>query len=164
MRVLAVSRDGGYQEASVMVTGESSTLYNKAIMALEKISSLAQERGGQAGETVHALVRESIKTLAVVTGLVFVLGGAMALGLSSLITRRLKNLQAKAEAVAAGNLDACQLTTHAKDEIGRLEKAMMEMVCHLKEQLLFRGACCAGFRNPARCFPLRTPRFSPIST
>jgi methyl-accepting chemotaxis protein len=151
-KVLQLSSDGKAAEATALVGQDSSRLYNAAIGALDKVSALAQERGAQADAKVGATVREGMRYTIVITAVIVLAGAALAVVLARVITGRLKKLQAMAQEVAGGNLDACTLTEHGKDEIGLLEKAIMEMVCHLKEQLSFSLGVLKGLSVPCSVF------------
>jgi len=150
-KVLELSNDNLGRDATLLVRGESSKLFNDALGALEKISDTAKQRGLSGGAVVADTV-DSARQRTILIGLaVLVMGLGVTFALPRLITTRLKATQHLAEEVAAGKLDSC-IETDSTDEIGLLQKALMDMLCKLKEQLAFSNGVLKGLTVPCSVF------------
>ena len=81
-------------------------------------------------EDLKSTVRNSLIILAAV----LLLGAALAVGITRMITKPLRATVDFAQGVAAGNLDQ-ELALHARDETGRLADALRSMVGSLRQRL-----------------------------
>ncbi|WP_243359511.1 methyl-accepting chemotaxis protein [Fundidesulfovibrio terrae] len=150
-KVLELSNDNLGRDATLLVRGDSSKVFNEALAALDKISATAKERGLKGGDIVDASV-QSAKMRTIIIGVaVLLLGLGVTLALPRLITTRLRATQRLAEEVASGKLDSC-IESDSTDEIGLLQKALMDMLCKLKEQLAFSDGVLRGFTVPCSVF------------
>jgi len=151
VKLVELSNNQNDAEATKLIRGESSKVFNQALGALDKLSAMAQERGIQAGGAVDQAIRSGNTRILVMAAVILVLGLCATVALPNLITKRLRITQQHAEEVASGNLDSC-LTVYAHDEIGLLQKALMEMLCKLKEQLSFSDGVLKGMTIPCSVF------------
>jgi len=150
-KVLELSNDNLGRDATLLVRGESSKLFNEALGALDAISDMSQERGNKGGEAVDETVHVAQSRIVLIGVIVLLLGLGATIALPRLITARLRTTQKLAEDVASGKLDSC-LEADSEDEIGRLQHALMDMLCKLKEQLAFSDGVLNGFSVPCSVF------------
>jgi methyl-accepting chemotaxis protein len=150
-KLLELSNNQKDGEATKLIRGESSKVFNQALAALDKLCAMAQERGTQAGKAVDQTIMSGKMRTMVIAAIILVLGLAATVALPNLITKRLRETQKHAEEVASGNLDSC-LAVCAHDEIGLLQKALMDMLCKLKEQLSFSEGVLKGMTIPCSVF------------
>jgi methyl-accepting chemotaxis protein len=150
-KVLELSNDNMGRDATLLVRGESSKVFNEALGILEKLSAAAKERGLKGGEVVDQSVHSAQKRTIFIGLAVLLVGLGVTLALPRLITARLRATQRLAEEVASGKLDSC-IESDSTDEIGLLQKALMDMLCKLKEQLAFSEGVLRGFTVPCSVF------------
>ncbi|MBI4804816.1 MAG: MCP four helix bundle domain-containing protein [Desulfovibrio sp.] len=151
VKLVEISNKQNDAEAIKLIRGESAKVFNQALGSLDKLNSMAQDRGIQAGNAVDQTIMSGKTRTMIIAGIILALGLCATIALPNLITKRLKETQMHAEEVAAGNLDSC-LAVCAHDEIGRLQKALMDMLCKLKEQLSFSDGVLKGMTIPCSVF------------
>ena len=79
-------------------------------------------------------LKSTVRNSLIILAAVLLLGAALAVGITRMITKPLRATVDFAQGVAAGNLDQ-ELALHARDETGRLADALRSMVGSLRQRL-----------------------------
>ncbi len=150
-KLVGLSTDNLGRDATLLLQSESSKLFNDAITLLSTLSDKATQRGKATSETIASSVSTGIARTALIATVIVLVGAAVTLILPRVITRRIRETQILAEEVARGKLDAC-IEVDSRDEVGRLQKAFMDMLCKLKEELAFSQGVLRGLTVPCSVF------------
>ncbi|WP_243311491.1 methyl-accepting chemotaxis protein [Fundidesulfovibrio agrisoli] len=150
-KVVQLATSGKREEASVLMSGDSSKRFNEAMDSLDKLTELTQTHGLQNSSKVVSDAEKGEFKVLVLSIAVVILGLGAALLLPRRITRRLRATQHLAESVAAGNLAAC-VEVDSEDELGKLQKSILDMLCKIKEEMSFATGVLKGFTVPCSVF------------
>lgn len=125
--LLALSRQNQENEARALLRGESKRLFDMVTSDLQKLVELndaGAEAASKRGDALYANARISIIGVLIAALLI---GLGLALFISRIISRPLKQAAAAAEQLAEGNLNA-KIEEGSKDETGMVLNAMRNMV------------------------------------
>ncbi|MFP5238939.1 MAG: methyl-accepting chemotaxis protein [Acidobacteriota bacterium] len=150
-KVVQLATSGKKEEASLLMAGDSSKRFNDAMDSLDKLTELTQAHGLQNSSKVVNDAQKGEYKVLVLSAVVIIVGLGAALLLPRRITRRLRATQQLAESVAAGNLSAC-VEVDSQDELGKLQKAILDMLCKIKEEISFANGVLKGFTVPCSVF------------
>ncbi|SFA84913.1 methyl-accepting chemotaxis protein [Pseudomonas sp. NFIX10] len=125
--LLALSRQNLTEQAHALLKGESKRQFDLVVNDLQKLVELNDAGAGAASERGAALFEKSRLSIIVVLIAALLVGLGLALFISRIISRPLKQAAAVAEQLAEGNLNA-KIESGSKDETGMVLNAMQNMV------------------------------------
>ena len=125
--LLALSRQNLTEQAHALLKGESKHQFDLVTADLQKLVELNDVGAGAASERGATLFEQSRLSIIAVLVAALLVGLGLALFISRIISRPLKQAAAVAEQLAEGNLNA-KIEGGSKDETGMVLNAMQNMV------------------------------------
>jgi len=151
-KVVQLATSGKKDEASLLVAGESSKRFNAAMENLDKLTELAQAHGlGNSSKVGEDAAKGEARILAI-SCVIVILGVCAAMLLPRRIATRLRATQKLAENVASGDLSACTMEVDSEDELGKLQRAILNMLCKIKEEMAVANGVLKGMTVPCSVF------------
>jgi methyl-accepting chemotaxis protein len=143
---IKLALEGKSEEVSRLAEGPQAERFEKIhALAIELENGLQENARGQIAASAELAAR-SIRLFVLLGGLALLLGVAMALVLSRLISRPLVEIAGVAQRMASGDLTANLALEQRTDEVGLLSKNFARMVEDLRGQIrgLVEGANVLG--------------------
>ncbi len=125
--LIAISNQNREAEARALYAGESRRVFELVTADLQKLVELNDAGAGAASQRSDALYTQARLSIIAVLVVALLIGLGLALFISRIISRPLKQAAIAAEQLAEGNLNA-QIETGSKDETGMVLNAMRNMV------------------------------------
>ncbi|MEH6352938.1 MULTISPECIES: methyl-accepting chemotaxis protein [unclassified Pseudomonas] len=125
--LLALSRQNLTEQAHALLKGQSKRQFDLVVNDLQKLVELNDAGAGAASEHGAALFEKSRLSIIVVLIAALLVGLGLALFISRIISRPLKQAATVAEQLAEGNLNA-KIDGGSKDETGMVLNAMQNMI------------------------------------
>ncbi|WP_434700157.1 methyl-accepting chemotaxis protein [Pseudomonas sp. D1-1] len=125
--LFALSRQNQTEQAMALLKGESKRQFDLVTSDLQKLVELNDVGAGAASEHGTQLYENARLSIIAVLAAALLVGLGLALFISRIISRPLKQAAAVAEQLAEGNLNA-KIEAGSKDETGMVLNAMQNMV------------------------------------